>query len=269
MLDLYRFQQTKPPPGAQIDLSHPLSQGLVAAWLFNEGAGGSAWPSAPLDTDGTVLTLGSPPTNTAWSYGGLTAKVTSTAILTAATPRRFRTFTQMSCVARGKFSATPNFGALLECRGTTDTYWAVLATSSNTLTNAWANSASTYSGTTAATIPLNTPNTFLGGSSNKNKFLGYCNGKYGTNDYSGSLLRTTLTWDAALTLCRDSGGGSRTILGTYDFIYFWINRLLTVDDFRSLEANPYQMFLPTNPNRSWFLPNTANRRRRVLIAGKK
>ena len=30
---------TKPPPGAQINWSHPLAQGLVGAWIFNEGAG--------------------------------------------------------------------------------------------------------------------------------------------------------------------------------------------------------------------------------------
>lgn len=31
--------KTKPKPGAQIDLAHPLSRGLVGCWLFNEGAG--------------------------------------------------------------------------------------------------------------------------------------------------------------------------------------------------------------------------------------
>lgn len=33
---------TKPPPGAMVDWTHPLSRGLVAWWLFNEGAGSQA-----------------------------------------------------------------------------------------------------------------------------------------------------------------------------------------------------------------------------------
>lgn len=33
------FGQTKPPAGAQVDRGHPISQGLVGCWLFNEGGG--------------------------------------------------------------------------------------------------------------------------------------------------------------------------------------------------------------------------------------
>jgi len=36
----------KPPRGTQIDKSHPLARGLVAAWLFNEGAGETVWDYA-------------------------------------------------------------------------------------------------------------------------------------------------------------------------------------------------------------------------------
>jgi len=32
-------QPTKPPPGAQVDWSNPINDGLVGWWLFNEGAG--------------------------------------------------------------------------------------------------------------------------------------------------------------------------------------------------------------------------------------
>ncbi len=34
-----RYFNTKPPLGAQLDTSHPLSQGLVGCWLMNEGGG--------------------------------------------------------------------------------------------------------------------------------------------------------------------------------------------------------------------------------------
>ncbi len=30
---------SKPPPGTPVDWQHPLAQGLIGAWLFNEGAG--------------------------------------------------------------------------------------------------------------------------------------------------------------------------------------------------------------------------------------
>ena len=36
------FTHTKPPAGTQINPLHPLSQGLVSCWLFNEGAGSLA-----------------------------------------------------------------------------------------------------------------------------------------------------------------------------------------------------------------------------------
>jgi hypothetical protein len=35
--------QTKPPPGAVLDTVHPLSQGLVGAWIFNEQGGLTLW----------------------------------------------------------------------------------------------------------------------------------------------------------------------------------------------------------------------------------
>ena len=34
------WQTTKPPPGCELDLEHPLARGLVGCWLMNEGAGG-------------------------------------------------------------------------------------------------------------------------------------------------------------------------------------------------------------------------------------
>ena len=44
---LYGRWQTKPPPGTQIDWTHPLTRGLVGCWPMNEGCGTIVHNMAP------------------------------------------------------------------------------------------------------------------------------------------------------------------------------------------------------------------------------
>jgi len=60
----------KPPFGAQINLSHPLAQGLVGCWLFNEGSGNQAHDLSGKENQGTLTNMANPPTPTSgWNAG--------------------------------------------------------------------------------------------------------------------------------------------------------------------------------------------------------
>ena len=52
----------KPPRGAQLDKSHPLSRGLVGCWLFNERTGNKAFDLSGNANRGTLTNMASPPT---------------------------------------------------------------------------------------------------------------------------------------------------------------------------------------------------------------
>jgi hypothetical protein len=55
----------KPPFGAQLKMDHPLSQGLCAAYLFNEGSGNKIYDSSGKGNHGTLKSgFANPPTST-------------------------------------------------------------------------------------------------------------------------------------------------------------------------------------------------------------
>lgn len=62
---------TKPPIGTQLDVSHPLNNGLVAYWLFNENAGNTV--SDLINNNiGTFINIASPSNSTSgWNPGRL------------------------------------------------------------------------------------------------------------------------------------------------------------------------------------------------------
>ena len=65
-----RFGQDKPPVGAQIKWGHPLAQGLVGCWLFNEAAGGRAHDLSGRGNHGTLTEMAIPPTpDSGWNPG--------------------------------------------------------------------------------------------------------------------------------------------------------------------------------------------------------
>jgi hypothetical protein len=64
------YHLVKPPPGTQLNYSHPLSVGLVGCWLFNEGAGTTALDSSGQGNHGTLTNFSNPPTATSgWCAG--------------------------------------------------------------------------------------------------------------------------------------------------------------------------------------------------------
>lgn len=59
----------KPPPGAQINFSHPLARGLVGCWLFNEQSGNQAYDSSPYRNHGTLHGFNDPSSKDRSSLG--------------------------------------------------------------------------------------------------------------------------------------------------------------------------------------------------------
>ena len=68
--DAEGYGSFKPLPGAQLNMSHPLSVGLVAAYLFNEGAGNKAHDYSGQGNTGTLTNMANPSTSTSGWVGG-------------------------------------------------------------------------------------------------------------------------------------------------------------------------------------------------------
>ena len=65
-----RFGQDKPPVSSQINRGHPLAQGLVGCWLFNEGAGRRVHDLSGRGNHGTLIDIATPPTpDSGWNPG--------------------------------------------------------------------------------------------------------------------------------------------------------------------------------------------------------
>lgn len=60
----------KPLPGAQLNTSHPLAQGLVGCWLMNEGSGKNVHDYSGQNNEGTISGMNDPPISTSgWNAG--------------------------------------------------------------------------------------------------------------------------------------------------------------------------------------------------------
>ena len=73
MFSGYRGSITKPPPGTLIDPFHPLSQGLLGYWLFNEGTGSRANDISGHGNHGTLKNMSPNAQNSGWGgskFGG-------------------------------------------------------------------------------------------------------------------------------------------------------------------------------------------------------
>jgi hypothetical protein len=73
MFSGYRGSITKPPPGTPINPFHPLSQGLVGYWLFNEGAGSRANDISGHGNHGTLKNMAPNAQGSGWGgskFGG-------------------------------------------------------------------------------------------------------------------------------------------------------------------------------------------------------
>lgn len=59
---------TKPKPGVQINQAHPLSEGLVGCWMFNEGAGSIAHDMNEHGLHGTLTNMASNVQGSRWGW---------------------------------------------------------------------------------------------------------------------------------------------------------------------------------------------------------
>jgi len=63
---------TKPPFGTQLNLAHPLNNGLAALWIFNEGTGNQVYDLSGNVNNGTLINIASPSTTiSGWNPGRL------------------------------------------------------------------------------------------------------------------------------------------------------------------------------------------------------
>lgn len=65
------FTHIKPPAGTQINPLHPLSQGLVGCWLFNEGAGSLVNDISGHGNHGRLTNMAPNVQGSGWGGGGL------------------------------------------------------------------------------------------------------------------------------------------------------------------------------------------------------
>jgi hypothetical protein len=64
------WQNTKPILGSKLNFSHPLSNGIVGCWLFNEGMGDKVYDSSGNQNTGTLTGFSHPSTVTSgWNPG--------------------------------------------------------------------------------------------------------------------------------------------------------------------------------------------------------
>jgi hypothetical protein len=63
------MQLSKPPAGIQLNINHPLAQGLVGCWLMNEGSGLRANDLSGNNNHGTLTTFEPMSTTSGWTGG--------------------------------------------------------------------------------------------------------------------------------------------------------------------------------------------------------
>ena len=220
----------KPPIGSTIDLSHPLSQGLVGCWLFNEGSGkaginivskktGTIVSDATLTNQGLVCTV---------NTGGLS--VDTFPFMNGNT-----SYTIFSII---NFTTIPVYGVLFGISNTC----ILFMSSSNQLTFKNGNWSSDrchligfgVTGRFSVAGVLNT---------NKNQYAVYKNGVAGNVGVTG-LYNPVYDLTGAWSIGASSNlqGSAGTIIETVLFY----NRALSPDEIKSLNDNPYQ-FILTKP----------------------
>lgn len=249
---VYRTFTQKPPIGTGIDWSHPLSNGLVGCWLFNEGGG-----TTPIDLCGqTVAGLqGTPSLNVSGYLGNASSafKINrkSGYILTRSSPATiFAIITQTTRTRSG-----------LVCIGTVTDSAYNISLDINTDGTLRQDTEGISFGPCGSTlvVPTNVKSTVALSQTSATSRLFFVDGVFQSN--SGSIGSQPSSGGLAIggTYLNNTWGSNSGFIGTIHTVYIF-NRALNADEIKALSDNPYQICLaPTVPDKIVEAPITKYR----------
>ena len=229
----------KPPPGAQINLSHPLARGLVCYWLFNEQSGNQAYDLSPYHNHGTLHNFNDPSSKDRSSLGlqfdgsttyvdcgddaslNITDEITNEVWLNASTGDANKGIYSWYDGVGGVFMQTRT-DALLVLAGTDVDYGSV----SFAISGNWVHCTLVYDGS-------------LSGDANRLKL--YANGNIQTLTFNPSAnIPATISTPGNLII-GNINTLSRFFDGTIDDVRIY-NRALSADEIKLSYLEPYAMF---------------------------
>ena len=263
---LQEYGQSKPEWGRQIDWSHPLCQGLVGAWAFQEVPVTSPSVSAPtIDLTGnangsyTTTTMGAVPGQSGVAMnlpGGSNSPVITLAL------NQYTNFsTEWSIASRFLWNGgTPNYNPVMskwDHAGGIG-YGLSLNPTNKLRVDSYNTTGSTVAGNTTisagvwydavASVSIAQMQLFLNGISDA------------TPVSSPVLPGTGGTGPAALiggdNSAAFSGGGVRAWQGIIEYVYLW-QRPLSQEESMSLHMYPYQIFMPSEVEKFFMQPASA------------
>ncbi|HEX4165818.1 MAG TPA: hypothetical protein VHZ55_10125 [Bryobacteraceae bacterium] len=235
----------KPPLGVRLNQGHPLSQGIYAAWLFNEPSGTQSRDlvqGIPMSGVSTSMVPQSP-------YGQSMYDSTETVASTPADPR----------FGSASFSAV-----LLRYETRTDSYGGILGVAgpsgSGNIALQWGWQASAQPFCTVAVgakvtmqnVVKNQPNVY-GVSTGPHGLYLYLNGQLNAFSTTSSTL-----WPYPSQAIYGFAAHTSVIgMGYMWYLYTWLGRELTPNDHAHLYADPYAIVQPQSPQRRfWTIPGT-------------
>lgn len=215
---------TKPPLGSQINWGHPLANGMLGCWLFNEGGGSKILNIASPLYHGTLTTNGL--TDTTWK-GGLYGLVVSHSnahtsngvtipALTSTTTHTLATWVKLTSIASSYQNLLGNSG--------TSGYW-TLSGKLNSYTGA-ADKLSTTAVSTGVWVFWIC--SVLAG-----------NATFYLNGVADGTATGIPSYPFNGMLC--DNGASEQFTGSMSHQYLWVGRALTASDARTLYTDPFCM----------------------------
>lgn len=245
---LARQYMAKPPLGASINWGHPLTSGLVNAFLFNEGGGIKVNDSANASYVGTVAGITLP----SWSFDPKEMSISTAGALgpniqTVIPDTNY--LGDLSILWCGAFRVAGTFHSLvfksalngatnnpIEFRTENTTPPRLQFVDADALNlNTWTCATTVSVGAhhqlgVSRPASLNVAPTF------------YVDGVQGAAASGGGSAVTATGTNANLRFLLRADGGSN-LDGQITLVYIW-RRLLRTDEFQSLQVNPYQFIVP-------------------------
>lgn len=231
-------KDNKPPFGARVNWHHPLAQGLIGAWLFNEGVGNAY---NLVDKNGGAVTGAGWNATGFYAYGA--SKETATQYINCGHP---------SYLNLSKYFTVICYFNVVSLNSYTDYFFLGKdIAGGRSYAFGWYE---TLAGTRyVPQIQFNASRYYVGTSPywtdfNKHQF-GFVHGDANTAFYvDGKLIGTPATENPAVTAtdaligCRGYTNYNNPAMANLYSLYIW-NRQLSSVEMYQINANPYQMFL--------------------------
>ena len=233
----------QPELGTPIDWSHPLASGLVGAWVFNEGTGGTVHNLAVTGVNDGALS-GNPVWTPAQSARGISLVSTSSQAINCGSISPLNSATRATLFWRGALVsaknvfvgriARANFRYAADYASSGSTAFFILDTGA----------AQAFGGIGSVPVgEISLCSSFDGTqAANATRLTGYVNGVQRVLNFTGTIpssmpnAGTDAFWlgrDVADSLYSD---------GRIDTVLLWAGRALLADEVARLHANPWQLF---------------------------